>query len=121
MFVFFNQEKKFGIAVPFDLKFNGAHENDFNIVMELQNSDAVQSYSMPIDFDLFNLIINVDNHYLLKDEDKHKFVNIATFIEKITKSNKAKEETIACYIEPKKYYRLMDDGIGIEIEETSVK
>lgn len=121
VFVFFNQEKKFGIAVPFDLKFNGAHENDFNIVMELQNSDANQSYSMPIDFDLFNLIINVGNHYLLKDEDKHKFVNIATFIEKITKSNKAKEETIACYIEPKKYYRLMDDGIGIEIEETSVK
>ncbi|GEO73675.1 dnd system-associated protein 3 [Levilactobacillus namurensis DSM 19117] len=117
IFTFINERKKFGVAVPFNLVFKGITEHDFNVVFELKNADANQSYPLVIDYDLFVLINRVNQGYLLKADDRHQFVNVATFIENITKSKQTNKETLIGNIETNKFYRLTDDGMGVEMGE----
>lgn len=118
VFTFINNEKKFGVAIPFDLDFNNVIENNFNIIFTLENSDERTPFDLVIDYDLFVLINRVNNGYLLKNSDKHKFVNVSTFIENVIKSPKANKETLIGNVKTNKYYRLTNDGMGIELRGT---
>lgn len=117
VFTFINDKKKFGVAVPFDLSFDNVIESDFNVIFTLENLDMGKQYDLTIDYDLFVLINKVNNGYLLKNSDKHQFVNVATFVENIIKSNKSRKETLMGNIKTGKYYRLTDNGIGIDLRE----
>lgn len=117
VFTFVNEEQKFGVAIPFELKFNNVYETNFNVTFTLRNSDNEQELDLLIDFDIFVLINRVENGYLLKDDDRHKFVNVATFVENIIKSRKSNEETLIGNIDTDTYYRLTNDGMGIDLKE----
>lgn len=117
VFTFINDKKKFGVAVPFDLSFDDVKENNFNIIFTLENLDRGKQFDLVIDYDLFVLINKVNNGYLLKSSDKHQFVNVSTFIENIIKSNKSSKETLIGNIETNKYFRLTNDGMGIDLRE----
>lgn len=117
IFTFINEREKFGVAVPFNLVFEGIQEQDFDVVFKLKNVDAEKTYSLVIDYDLFVLINKVNRGYILKEEDRHQFVNVATFVENIIKSGQAKKETLIGNIETNKFYRLTYDGMDIEMGE----
>ncbi|MCP9615216.1 DNA phosphorothioation-dependent restriction protein DptF [Levilactobacillus brevis] len=117
IFTFINERKKFGVAVPFNLEFKEITEHDFNVVFQLKNADATQGHALVIDFDLFVLIKRVGQGYLLKTADRHQFVNVATFIENITKSRQTDKETLIGNIETNHYYRLTYDGMDVEMGE----
>ena len=116
VYTFINEEKKFGIAIPFDMNFTGVTVVGNNVVLSLKNSDVNTSYSLSVDYDLFKLIETVNQGYLLKNKDKRQFVNVANFIENIIKSNRAVKETVIGNIETKEFYRLTDDGFEVEME-----
>lgn len=117
VFTFINDEKKFGVAVPFDLSFDEVKESNFNIIFTLENLDRGKQFNLVIDYELFVLINEVNSGYLLKSSDKHQFVNVSTFIENIIKSHKSNKETLIGNIETNKYYRLTNDGMGIDLRE----
>ncbi|MCG0733512.1 DNA phosphorothioation-dependent restriction protein DptF [Lactiplantibacillus plantarum] len=116
VYTFINEAKKFGIAIPFDLNFNGVKIIENNVIMSLKNSDGSTSYSLSVDYALFKLIETVNQGYLLKNKDKQQFVNVANFIKNIVKSNRAIKETVIGNIETKEFYRLTDDGFEVEME-----
>lgn len=117
VFTFINDEKEFGVAIPFYLKFDSVIEKNFNVIFKLENLDREKKFELAIDYDLFILIDKVNNGYLLKNSDKHQFVNVATFVENIIKSNKSGKETLIGNIKTNKFYRLTNDGMGINLRE----
>lgn len=117
IFTFINEKEKFGVAIPFNLVYKNVREHEFNIVFTLENADASTPYELVIDYDLFDLIDKVSQGYLLKDSDRHQFVNVATFIENITKSCQAGKETLIGNVETNDFYRLTYDGMDVEMGE----
>lgn len=118
IYTYIDAQNNFGVAVPLKIDFKGISEQNFDVVIILKNAATNEPNKLIIDYDLFELIHRVNDGYLLKKKDRHQFVNIATFIQKITKSDRASEETLIGRINDDKFYQLTFDGLGqVEMEE----
>jgi len=118
MFTFINEQAKFGIAVPVVIQFKQIHAEEFNVAISFyNNSGDIEGYSLVIDFELFELIQAVSCGYLLKSEDKRRFANVANFVENLSKGDRSMNETIIGNVETKHFYKLLNDGIEVSLEE----
>ena len=63
-----------------------------NIILNYKNENKGESYSIDIDFNLYDLLMRVKNGYRPNNNDKYNYINFVEFINKIERLGNQNKE-----------------------------
>lgn len=96
---------------PKSVEINGKN----NIVVKLEINNAI--YEIEIDFNLYNLLEEVENGYVIKEKDKIDALVFTEFVDNIVNNLTSTESTIVNIPSTNETYMIRDEFLGYQLEE----
>lgn len=96
---------------PKSVEINGKN----NIVVKLEINNAI--YEIEIDFNLYNLLEEVENGYVIKEKDKIDALVFTEFVDNIVNNLTSTESTIVNIPSTNEKYMIRDEFLGYQLEE----
>ncbi|RZH99692.1 DNA phosphorothioation-dependent restriction protein DptF, partial [Staphylococcus condimenti] len=112
----YTSKMRIGIEFKYTLKsIRVTNQLTIEVILNVQGED----YKLVIDYNLYKLLTDIENGYILKEKDKSEAIVFAEFVDKVITSIVSNEKTIMTLTDNNKKYEITEGFLGFEIKEVN--
>lgn len=112
----YTSKMRIGIEFKYLLKsIRVTNQLTIEVTLNVQGED----YKLIIDYNLYKLLTDLENGYILKEKDKSEAIVFAEFVDKVITSITSNEKTIMTLTDNNKKYEITEGFLGFEIKEVN--